>query len=171
MELNRILYVLCLNLHCLKWAAFRWMNRVKSELILRQGLRDDHFTTTNRIGAFNGMHNVAVVTLPVAATGTKGKQAVQCESGQQKRYTPPTTIEAKQEKHSSMEKREEFEIAERVETSSKSVSSRWNIGLNAGIPFFWGDMLSLSTDKSYIGFAVGVQGGYRFPDCWLCRFQ
>ncbi|WP_416980378.1 OmpA family protein [Alistipes ihumii] len=45
-----------------------------------------------------------------------------------------------------------------------SVHSRWSVGLNAGIPFFWGDMLSMSADKTYIGFAIGVQGGYRISD-------
>ncbi len=33
----------------------------------------------------------------------------------------------------------------------QSSHSRWNIGLNVGIPFFWGDMLSMSASKTYIG--------------------
>ena len=48
-------------------------NRVKSALILRRGLTEDHFTTTNRIGSFNGLSDVVVVTCPVLGqreTGT-----------------------------------------------------------------------------------------------------
>ena len=45
-----------------------------------------------------------------------------------------------------------------------SDSCNWSAGLNAGIPFFWGDMLSLSAGKSYIGFALGAQGSYHFSD-------
>lgn len=40
-------------------------NRVKSELILRRGLTEEHFTTTNNVGKFQGMANVVIVTLPV----------------------------------------------------------------------------------------------------------
>ncbi len=45
-----------------------------------------------------------------------------------------------------------------------AVPPRWNVGLNAGIPFFWGDMISMSADKTYVGFAAGVQGGYHISD-------
>lgn len=50
------------------------------------------------------------------------------------------------------------------QTAATPAFSRWHAGLNVGIPFFWGDMLSMSADKGYIGFAVGVQGGYRFSE-------
>lgn len=39
-------------------------NRVKSELIIRKGLLEEHFTTTNNVGEWNGMKNVVFVTLP-----------------------------------------------------------------------------------------------------------
>ncbi len=38
----------------------------------------------------------------------------------------------------------------------------WSVGLNAGIPFFWGDFVSTAYDKTYVGPSVGVQGSYRF---------
>lgn len=38
----------------------------------------------------------------------------------------------------------------------------WSAGLNAGIPFFWGDLVSTAWNKTYIGPAVGLQGSYRF---------
>lgn len=40
--------------------------------------------------------------------------------------------------------------------------SRWNVGFNLGMPFFWGDMLSMSADKTHIGIATGIQGSYLF---------
>lgn len=39
-------------------------NRVKSELITRKGLREEHFTTTNNVGEWHGQKNVVLVTLP-----------------------------------------------------------------------------------------------------------
>ncbi|GAA6465190.1 DUF3575 domain-containing protein [Bacteroides thetaiotaomicron] len=40
-------------------------NRVKSELITRKGLQEEHFTTTNNVGEWNGLKNVVFVTLPI----------------------------------------------------------------------------------------------------------
>jgi hypothetical protein len=40
-------------------------NRVKSELITRKGLQEEHFTTTNNVGEWNGLKNVVFVTLPL----------------------------------------------------------------------------------------------------------
>lgn len=52
-------------------------NRVKSELIVRKGLQEEHFTTTNNIGEWNGMKNVVFVTLPIInKVETKHQQAV-----------------------------------------------------------------------------------------------
>lgn len=41
-------------------------NRVKSELITRRGLDEEHFTTTNNVGEWNGLKNVVFVTLPIS---------------------------------------------------------------------------------------------------------
>ena len=40
-------------------------NRVKSELIIRTGINESTFTTTNNVGEFNGMKNVVVVTIVI----------------------------------------------------------------------------------------------------------
>ncbi len=40
-------------------------NRVKSELIIRTGINENTFTTTNNVGEFNGMKNVVVVTVVI----------------------------------------------------------------------------------------------------------
>lgn len=51
-------------------------NRVKTELILRRGLTEEHFLTTNRIGSFNGLKNVVVVTLPSMKAKEQSEQQV-----------------------------------------------------------------------------------------------
>ena len=152
-------------------------NRVKSELILRRGLREEHFTTTNRIGTFEGMHNVVVVTLPVIVTDTPKAQTNQPELTQQTQPEPQeqhTQSASEQETKTITEvqsQSETSEATERVEAASKPAFHRWTAGLNVGIPFFWGDMLSMSADKGYIGFAVGVQGGYRFSELLAVSFS
>lgn len=156
-------------------------NRVKSELILRCGLTENHFTTTNRTGSFNGLTDVVVVTCPplerwdMDTTATIGPEAerrperkdVASESTQQPareeieeigemgEITPPGELRVVAP-----------EVAEETPAPSaeslEPVIGRWYAALNVGIPFFWGDMLSMSADKTYAGFAAGVQGGYRF---------
>lgn len=69
--------------------------------------------------------------------------------------TPPTDVQTTTQ---------DVQAQVQPETSAEPGHCRWSIGLNAGIPFFWGDMLSMSADKTYIGFAAGVQGGYRLSD-------
>lgn len=39
--------------------------------------------------------------------------------------------------------------------------SRWSVGANVGVPFFWGDMTSISADKTYIGVMAGLQAAYQ----------
>ena len=144
-------------------------NRVKSELILRRGLTEEHFTTTNRIGMFGKLRNVVVVTLPVLEKRESRKKPVTVSPEPEKRVqlvaetrqeepegeTPPTDVQTTTQ---------DVQAQVQPETSAEPGHCRWSIGLNAGIPFFWGDMLSMSADKTYIGFAAGVQGGYRLSD-------
>lgn len=70
-------------------------NRVKSELILRAGLTEDHFLTTNRTGSFNGLSNIVVVTLPSpkeaekpAPEPEKEEQAVPAEESRPEEVQP-----------------------------------------------------------------------------------
>jgi outer membrane protein OmpA-like peptidoglycan-associated protein len=43
----------------------------------------------------------------------------------------------------------------------KSDYSRWSIGANVGMPFFWGDFKSFSADKTYYGINGGLQLTYQ----------
>lgn len=44
----------------------------------------------------------------------------------------------------------------------RSFPSKANVGVNVGLPFYWGDMASIAADKTYLGFSIGLQGGYNF---------
>lgn len=50
--------------------------------------------------------------------------------------------------------------------SSMEAAGRWSVGANVGMPFFWGDMLTIASDKTYGGIAAGIQGSYRIYS-WL----
>ena len=49
-------------------------SRIKSELIIRKGLQEEHFTTTNNVGEWNGLENVVFVTLPMLLEAEVEKQ-------------------------------------------------------------------------------------------------
>ncbi|MDD5865425.1 MAG: hypothetical protein PUD07_02910 [bacterium] len=141
-------------------------NRVKSELILRRGLTEEHFTTTNRIGTFGELRNVVVVTLPILEEREK-PEVVTLEPGKTERPVTETKQEEPKEETPATDVQattQDVQGPVQPEEPAESAHCRWSIGLNAGIPFFWGDMLSMSADKIYIGFAAGVQGSYRFSD-------
>lgn len=149
-------------------------NRVKSALILRRGLIESHFTTTNRIGSFNGLSDVVVVTCPIleqkktdtSATtdGEVERQPEQQQTVTEKTQEPTqeTTMTSDGQQTVIHEVTKEAQV--QTGEAPKPVPSRWYAGLNVGIPFFWGDMLSTAADKTHVGFAVGVQGGYHISD-------
>lgn len=64
-------------------------NRVKSELIVRRGLTEDHFTTTNNVGKFQGMANVVIVTLPVMKAAEVAQAMEQATEPEQPAVTEP----------------------------------------------------------------------------------
>ena len=64
-------------------------NRVKSELILRRGLTEEHFTTTNNVGKFQGMANVVIVTIPVMKAAEVAQAMEQAAEPEQPTVTEP----------------------------------------------------------------------------------
>ena len=48
-----------------------------------------------------------------------------------------------------------------IKKSTAETAGRWSVGVNVGVPFFWGDMLTIAADKTYGGVAAGVHGSYR----------
>ena len=64
-------------------------NRVKSELILRRGLTEEHFTTTYNVGKFQGMANVVIVTMPVMKAAEVAQAMEQAAEPGQPAVTEP----------------------------------------------------------------------------------
>ena len=126
-------------------------SRVKSELIVRYGLKEESFVTSLMTGAFNGVHDAVVITLPTPVTCSRETQPEESAN-----KLPPETAHLSDNLVTEPERPKE--------KRADGFFSRWQAGLNAGIPFFWGDMLSMSAGKTYIGFAAGLQCSYRFSE-------
>lgn len=139
-------------------------NRVKSELILRCGMRERHFTTTNNAGTFNGMHNVVVVTLPAAKEEVCCWDEEWCPDLPVVEEEPLPELPCKEEVPFDvvvpLQPEEQCSVPQQA--AVQPVPVRWSVGVNVGVPFLWGDMVSVAYDKTYVGIAAGVQGSYRF---------
>ena len=165
-------------------------NRVKSELIRRDGLREEHFLTENSTEACGDLRNVVVVriALPRQAAAVIADTAAISDASQVGVTAAKTDVSKTDVSQADVDVSKVDVYAAHVdvyatqadvtsrnagaataatvgvataEAARTAVPSRWSVGLNAGIPFFWGDMVSMSADKTYPGFAVGVQGSYR----------
>lgn len=158
-------------------------SRVKSELIVRYGLKEESFVTSLMTGTFNGVHDAVVITLPAPVTCSRetqpedttiagAGQTASPEQIQPEESAPADTVRTAEETLSEEtvctvpEEKEEPANNLPPETTHLSDNpvteperpkdnredgfrGRWQAGLNAGIPFFWGDMLSMSADKTY----------------------
>lgn len=70
-------------------------NRVKSELILRAGIREAHFTTTNHTGTYEGMRDVVVITLPAAVPAAQTPAQAQVRQEPERQPATPDRQPAK----------------------------------------------------------------------------
>lgn len=151
-------------------------NRVKTEIILRGGLREDCFHTTNFTGTSGETGDMVFVriALPedriVSDLQTAGEEilpsapldnATECNNSQSKGQLD----DAKGQLGNAKGQLDDAK-ADLYDSDSNAAAPlhTWTIGLNIGIPFFWGDMLSMSADKTYIGISAGLQASYRFSD-------
>lgn len=143
-------------------------NRVKTEMILRSGLREECFHTTNVPESYGELRNTVIVRISLPEDTTtvnpdNDQSKVELGDAQVEVYSSKVeldTIKADFNNYYS-EQNEKFSFPSSVASSSVR---GWSIGLNIGIPFFWGDMLSISADKTYIGIATGIQSSYRFSE-------
>ncbi len=165
-------------------------NRVKAEMIVRNGLCEDCFHTTNFTGDNGKADDVvfvrivlpedkAVDDLPVMGERMPGSSLndnVKCGDSKVERYTSKVELctskvdlyeapAVTDNCYSDRNVESPLSTSANVSDSSVTFSFRgWTLGLNIGIPFFWGDMLSMSADKTYIGISAGLQADYRFSD-------
>ena len=148
----------------LKTAAIR-SNRVKSELIIKKDLTEECFVTHNYVT--NGDFVTVRMEVPVVQQEVVDKEEhPDLENNQNIEKSVLAEIEKKitEPKISEQKDAEPVQNLESAEIPLEPEMRRWMAGLNVGIPFFWGDMLSMSADKTYVGFAAGIQGGYRISE-------
>ena len=100
-------------------------NRVKSELILRRGLTEDHFTTTNNVGKFQGMANVVIVTLPVMKAAEVAQAMEQAAEPEQPAVTEPEPEEIAVETQP-QEPQDTDEVATPAETVTETPIWGWS---------------------------------------------
>lgn len=131
-------------------------NRVKSEMILRNGLREEDFRTRNSTQAYGKLRNAVVVRIVLPQTVS----AVEDIPVEQPVIPVDTILATKNTSLTDTALRADAEVP--VKVIQTAALSRWSVGVNVGIPFFWGDMVSMSADKTYIGIGAGIQGSYRF---------
>lgn len=148
-----------------KRLAFVRSNRVKSELIVHAGMCEEQFRTTNTVGALSGRSDIVVVTFPVPVVAVcLPAPAVEEQVQPEPAPAEPAPVEPAPVEPTPAEPQPAPEVSETPQSEPEAVPSAkgWNVGLNGGMAFFWGDMVSMAHDKTHVGWAVGVQGGYRF---------
>lgn len=159
-------------------------------MIVRNGLCEDCFHTTNFTGNNGKADDVvfvrivlpedkAVDDLPVMGERMPGSSLndnVKCGDSKVELYTSKVELctskvdlyeapAVTDNCYSDRNVESPLSTSANVSDSSVTFSFRgWTLGLNIGIPFFWGDMLSMSADKTYIGISAGLQADYRFSD-------
>ena len=148
----------------LKTAAIR-SNRVKSELIIKKDLTEECFVTHNYVT--KGDFVTVRMEVPVVKQETVVEEEhsdLEDNQNMEKPVLVETEDEITEPKISEQKDAEPVQNLESAETPLEPEMRRWMVGLNVGIPFFWGDMLSMSADKAYVGFSAGIQGGYRISE-------
>lgn len=148
----------------LTMAAIR-SNRVKSELIIKKDLTEECFVTHNYVT--NGDFVTVRMEIPIVQQeAVDEEEHSDLENNQNIEKSGLAEIEEKitEPKISEQKDAEPVQNLESAEIPLEPEMRRWMAGLNVGIPFFWGDMLSVSADKTYVGFAAGIQGGYRISE-------
>lgn len=182
-------------------------NRVKTEMILRGGLREECFRTTNSTGVTSTASSADAMGTADADMGISGEtgdvvsvrialpeedvSSVSQIAGKELLRSVPDSSATGEENGSpkvpldnpkgqlgdakvALDNPEASSHNSQTTTSSATAFStasvsdvtvsygKWSVGLNLGVPFFWGNMLSLSGDKTYIGLSAGLQADYRF---------
>lgn len=118
-------------------------NRIKSELIVRRGLREEHFTTRSLTGAFEGMENVVVVTIPLPSKSENSRMA-----GQPLDNTPSAQEAEK------AEQAEQAEIAGEAQTVSSDGADKASVSEQASLPTASAEQPTLSIRGNLLRWAT-----------------
>ncbi len=154
-------------------------NRVKSELITRQGLREECFTTRNH--ATEGDFVTVRIAVPKEDTTAKEVERRQMEQEQARKEAERQQAEQERlarEREAAEREREcaeaerlaaeqaaqaqEAQQSETPAVTEKKTSAGWYAGISGGVPFGVSAYSSFGQDKTRAGWSAGIYGGYRF---------
>jgi hypothetical protein len=149
-------------------------NRVKSELITRQGLREECFTTRNH--ATEGDFVTVRIAVPREDTAAQEAERRQMEQARKEAERQQAEQERLAREREAAERERERAEAERLaaeqaqeaqqsETpavTEKKTSAGWYAGISGGVPFGVSAYSSFGQDKTRAGWNAGIYGGYRF---------
>ena len=155
-------------------------NRVKSELITRQGLREECFTTRNH--ATEGDFVTVRIAVPREDTAAQEAERRQMEQARKEAEQQQAEQERLAREREAAERERERAEAERLAAEqavqareaqqpetpavtgkkTTSPSAGWYAGISGGVPFGVSAYSSFGEDKTRAGWSAGVYGGYRF---------
>lgn len=151
-------------------------NRVKSELIVRKGLLEEHFTTTNNAGEWGNMKNVVLVTLPIlhkagaeqqqAAPSSENKEAAAKDKAEIKQEVPlQTDKQADKPENPRTTTSQRTETAQHRETSQTGSTSLQPSAADNGTLFLRANLLRWTTLTSDLGIE------WRITPAWSIRLN
>lgn len=169
-------------------------NRVKSELIIRADIKEEHFLTRKETAGAYGtdrLRNVVVVILPVDSgknaeadhlaaeqerQAEAGRIAKEKEQAEQKRLAEEKAAkeraeQAEQERLAAGQAVKKQGKEEQTKTTAHHFLQGWYAGVQGGLPFGISGMSSFGADKTRVGWNVGLYGGYRFSSVFSLEAQ
>ena len=157
-------------------------NRVKSELILRNGLKEECFVTRNH--AAEGDFVTVRLTVPAERAAVGDNHRADTDAGADKAGAVDdrhADTDAGADKTGAVDNRHADTDAgtdkaaagdnrhadtdagtERAVSSGTDRTTGWYAGLQGGVPFGVSQFSSFGADKTRAGWNVGIHGGYRF---------
>lgn len=154
-------------------------NRVKSELITRQGLREECFTTRNH--ATEGDFVTVRIAVPREDTTAQEAERRLTEQEQARKEAERQRVEQERlarEREAAEREREcaeaerlaaeqaaqaqEAQQSETPAVTGKKTSAGWYAGISGGVPFGVSAYSSFGEDKTRAGWSAGIYGGYLF---------
>ena len=133
-------------------------NRVKSELITRQGLTEKCFITRNHAG--KGDYVTVRIAVPVYNKEKEAPTKVQADTVTVTDTGQPEVAAGAES--TAEETQTPPPVMEETPPSAPVRFSGWYAGIQGGVPFGVSAYSSFGADKTRAGWSAGVYGGYRF---------
>lgn len=128
-------------------------NRVKTELILKNGLKEEDFKTKNMAETYQGKAPVVVVEITIPLKDAAPAPAPKPEPKPEPKPAPAPKPEPQPEP---------APAPAPAPAKTRGEFSRWSLGVNAGTMFLHGDMVSWEAyNHYYMGITGGLQLGFQ----------